>query len=684
MRRLFQALMAVVALTVVLSISMSSCQNDDYEIIVRRDQGFKADSMLSKASEFGEERLLAVTDSLYDIGYISIWKRAVVYYGMAENQGDAQKAMEVLKEALAEENGMPNHGKDSVAYYFCVAHLALLQSLQNHNEEALQTATKAIEPVKKIDDYYYYYRVDLLSTLYGVIMDAQIKLRMMNEAEQTAEEAYTYSINASTALADAGAVIASMKRVTDVVLFLQENERYTVAEKWIKRSDSLLNVLMTFDDRDPYWSDIRLAENKLSHAKNALGLGHSEEGEKAYQDYLKTDYAKTYEGQLSSVDYLMIAKRWSESAEYLTGLEAFYASLGIDLSLDALRQLANKFKANYMSGRHDTALHVASYIFEHLDSAIFRERESNTAEMATIYETQKKDAEIAQQRIELTQERVLGLAIAIVLLTIFFIIYTLIRRRAAQRMAEMRAQQERIENELQIARNIQMSMVPSQFPDYEGLDMYASMTPAKEVGGDLYGYVLIGDKLYFALGDVSGKGVPASLFMAQATRLFRTLAAQQMMPAEICTHMNDALSGEDNESGMFVTFWLGLVDLKTGHLDFCNAGHNPPVIGGGEHHAEFLEMIPNTPIGLWPGMEYEGEAIETIKGRPLFIYTDGLNEAENRQQDQFGDDRLLEILRTSHFDTAQHVIDILSAAVEQHRNGAEPNDDLTMMCVRIN
>ena len=96
MRRLFQALMAVVALTVVLSISMSSCQNDDYEIIVRRDQGFKADSMLSKASEFGEERLLAVTDSLYDIGYISIWKRAVVYYGMAENQGDAQKAMEVL------------------------------------------------------------------------------------------------------------------------------------------------------------------------------------------------------------------------------------------------------------------------------------------------------------------------------------------------------------------------------------------------------------------------------------------------------------------------------------------------------------------------------------------------------------------------------------------------------------
>jgi sigma-B regulation protein RsbU (phosphoserine phosphatase) len=94
-------------------------------------------------------------------------------------------------------------------------------------------------------------------------------------------------------------------------------------------------------------------------------------------------------------------------------------------------------------------------------------------------------------------------------------------------------------------------------------------------------------------------------------------------------------------------------------------------------------MVPNTPIGLWPGMEFIGEEIDTIKGRTLFIYTDGLNEAENRQQEQFGDDRLLEILRTTPFDTAQSVIDTLKAEVEKHRNGAEPNDDLTMMCVKI-
>ena len=156
-----------------------------------------------------------------------------------------------------------------------------------------------------------------------------------------------------------------------------------------------------------------------------------------------------------------------------------------------------------------------------------------------------------------------------------------------------------------------------------------------------------------------------------------------MMPGEICTNMNDALSGEDNENGMFVTFWLGLLDLQTGHLDFCNAGHNPPVIGGGDNHGDFLEMQPNAPIGLFPGLEYEGEEIETVKGRALFIYTDGLNEAENPLQEQFGDERLLSILRNTHFDSAQQVIESLKAEIEKHRKDAEPNDDLTMMCLRV-
>ena len=353
-----------------------------------------------------------------------------------------------------------------------------------------------------------------------------------------------------------------------------------------------------------------------------------------------------------------------------------------------------KYESNLMAGRKDSAMAVAKNILSHLDSTITASRRTEAIEQETV---RKKEAEMMAEKERLERQqwwtRLAGMAVLIIALIIYIFIHNRMSARlkkaheklkvAYDQLEETTAVKERMESELRIARNIQMSMVPSVFPDMKGLDMYASMTPAKEVGGDLYNYLLLDNKLYFCVGDVSGKGVPASLFMAQATRLFITLAKQAMPPAEICTRMNDALSGSDNKNNMFVTFWLGLVDLTTGHLSFCNAGHNPPVIGGGEDHGTFLEMLPNFPIGVLPGFEYEGEELETIKGRPLFIYTDGLNEAENVEKVEFGDDRLLEILRNTHFDSAQQVIEALSAEVEAHREGAEPNDDLTMMCLHI-
>ena len=336
-------------------------------------------------------------------------------------------------------------------------------------------------------------------------------------------------------------------------------------------------------------------------------------------------------------------------------------------------------------GRYKEAYQKLRELNQVTDSLNAEENREQLNELNKRFEVNELKMQAEREKMELERDKMhaersqLYLIIAIILLALIGgALFAYYRYRSAKRMAKMRAAQERIEGELQIARDIQMSMVPSTFPDYEGLDMYASMTPAKEVGGDLYGYVMNGSQLYFAVGDVSGKGVPASLFMAQATRLFRTMAHQGMEPAAICTRMNKELSGDDNANGMFVTMFIGMLDLQTGHLSFCNAGHNPPVL-----HSSFLEMIPNAPIGLWSELEYEGEEIDSIKGRPLFIYTDGLNEAENTAQEQFGDERLLEILRDTHFDSARQAVETLEAEVEKHRNGAEPNDDLTMMGVLL-
>ncbi len=307
-----------------------------------------------------------------------------------------------------------------------------------------------------------------------------------------------------------------------------------------------------------------------------------------------------------------------------------------------------------------------------------------------------------QSKLELEQnkermERItLWTAIGVGLLIITFLCIYLYRRSrhmkdltvaydkletAYEQLEQTTAAKERIESELRIARDIQMSMVPHEFPERPDLDLYASMNPAKEVGGDLYDYLLEDNILYFCLGDVSGKGVPASLFMAQTIRLFRALAKQHMMPASIATRLNDELT-EKNDNGMFVTMFIGQLNLTNGQLHFCNAGHNPPVIGGDEQQGSFLEMESNAPIGLWPELEYIGEEIASIKGRPLFIYSDGLNEAENIKLEQFGDEHMLDILRHTKIKDARHVVELMEAEVERHRHGAEPNDDMTIMCLK--
>ena len=476
-------------------------------------------------------------------------------------------------------------------------------------------------------------------------------------------------------------------------------------QKDYHRIDKICNLWYNFlktyyaNKEDDGGTANRWAYYYQARAQAALGLNRLETADRMLEEMKKRCYNE--EGLLNKMWLYYRAELYKKRGAYeeALALNDQRMSMLSDSDDKAIQISVRKQRAEIYEalGRYREAAQMYNDLYVKTDSINVYDTKRQLTEMNTLFH-------VDELKMQQARQKMISIIIIALIIVIGLSIFIYFRLRSAKRLkiAHQKlevahqdlqtaydqlevttAQKERMASELRIARDIQMSMVPSTFPDYEGLDMFASMTPAKEVGGDLYGYVMQDDHLYIALGDVSGKGVPASLFMAQATRLFRTLATQRMQPAEICTRMNDALSGEDNANGMFVTFFLGLIDLKTGHLSFCNAGHNPPVIGGGEHHGDFIEMIPNAPIGLFPGLDYEGEEIGSIKGRSLFIYTDGLNEAENRELEQFGDDRLLDILHTINFDTAQHVIEILTAEVEKHRNGAEPNDDLTMMCLRL-
>jgi serine phosphatase RsbU (regulator of sigma subunit) len=628
-----------------------------------------------------EERTLHLIDSFLNAGRMNSMSADMLrsrLYVACDKHADASEYRQKVVDAFVET------GKEPILYSRAVVSLANYMEVNERYEEALRVLLPAVDFLRDNPDV----SALVKSLMHNVIAGCQIALNRIDEGRQSYEESYRclqqYKKEKYNAKDFMQAIISCYNPVVAFAGLDMNDERL----KWVERCDSLLTWYREQPNADVEFLDVRDGELSVSRAEILLAQGKSAEAAKAFKRFRETDYSKTPEGQINSLSYLSKTGHYSEAADIYQNIDQWLAEWEEEINLEVLDNYYRaKFQTNHLAGRKDSAYAVAVKINDMLHPAIVEQKNNDAAKLATIYDTQGKERKIAQQQAEIQQQRIVGLVIAIILLTIFFIIYTLVRRRAAKRLAEMKAARERMESELRIARSIQMSMVPSHFPDYEGLDMYASMTPAKEVGGDLYGYVLQGDKLYFALGDVSGKGVPASLFMAQATRLFRTLAIQGMMPAEICSSMNDALSGEDNESGMFVTFFLGLVDLKTGHLDFCNAGHNPPVLGSDkcctDETCNFLEMIPNAPIGLFPGLEYEGEEVDNIKGCSLFIYTDGLNEAENRQQEQFGDDRLLDILRTSRSENAQQLVEMLAAEVEQHRDGAEPNDDLTMMCIRI-
>jgi len=239
-----------------------------------------------------------------------------------------------------------------------------------------------------------------------------------------------------------------------------------------------------------------------------------------------------------------------------------------------------------------------------------------------------------------------------------------------------------MESELKIAHNIQMSMLPKTypaFPDRTDIDIYGQVMPAKEVGGDLYDFFIRDEKLFFCIGDVSGKGVPASLVMAVTRSLFRNIAAYTQEPDHIAMALNGELSNS-NDTGMFVTIFLGVLDLASGHLRYANAGHNPPLFLT-SNDVRILTCDPNIPVGVMPGWEFTVQELQFKEGDTLFLYTDGLNEAENSALQQFNMERVMQVAKCT-INNPQRLIEAMTGAVKLFVGDAEQSDDLTMLAIQ--
>ena len=664
--------------TIIFFLSCTSKQSNTPVVDIFDETNLPAAEQLIKEamSAYDSQRILEITDSLEAAGEISAVTADFYRGGAAANKGMLKVAEFHLKKATA--NNQPD-AADLRPYLKAKALLSRILSAEGNYEGALNEALTTLEKMDSLGNKDY----GDITQLYIVIGDCQQYLQMPSEAATNFANAYALLkkwMDADSTGKEMPRIILRLDNIATSYIHASEFEK---AKMWLDREDSALALY----DKKPALvekqADFLKGTIELDMAAMCQQLGRTDEAARHYDEHRKTIFSQRNVALINATDYLMLAGRYAEAANNYTHLDQVFQKRDLDLSLENIgTYMLPKMRANIMAGRKDSAIAVGMKIIECYDSALTRQKQDATAELATVYNTRGKERQIAEQQMRISKGRVSGLIVAIITLTVFFAVIDIYRRKSAKRLAKVNAAKERIEGELSIARNIQMSMVPHTFPKRDDFDMYAMMTPAKEVGGDLYSYLIQGDILYFCVGDVSGKGVPASLFMAQTTRLFHALASQGMSPAEICTHMNDELT-EDNEQSMFVTMFICRLDMKLNLFEYCNAGHNPPVIGNADGQLSFLELEANAPLGLWPGLAFVGESIEYFKDRLLFLYTDGLNEAEDTEQKQFGEDRLLDILHQTHTNSAKQIIEALTQEVDRHRNGAKPNDDLTMMCVKL-
>jgi sigma-B regulation protein RsbU (phosphoserine phosphatase) len=253
-------------------------------------------------------------------------------------------------------------------------------------------------------------------------------------------------------------------------------------------------------------------------------------------------------------------------------------------------------------------------------------------------------------------------------------------------LKETTAAKERIESELKIAHDIQMSILPKTFPPFPNrreFDIFATITPAKEVGGDLYDFFFLDeDHLCIAIGDVSGKGVPASLFMAITRTLIKTKATQGLTPDKVLSRVNQDLS-IDNESMMFVTLFLGILDTRTGEMEYSNAGHNPPYVIRGDGSRELVVGTGGTALGVLEDCVYRSKKVLLRKGETIFLYTDGVTEAMDRNEALFSDERLVRDLGPLHGKAPEEVVAGIMDRVKAFSEGVPQADDITILVLRF-
>ena len=634
-----------------------------------------------------------MADSLEKAGKISKGE-SNYWQGYADYQmGEREQAKSFWQEAIkVTENS--TDANDLVYYAKSASYLTSQLCRYAEYAAALYTALPVINRLEKI-------HCDTTSDYTNLLVFAGCCKTYFDKDDSTAtdmlERAYRQHIDRIRQNASKTAYRDAMAGIINIAYIWNYVKGYEEGLTWTERMGDLVKEYKELYSDDKDYVDKQWARFLIFRATSLEGVGRHDEAEKAYEEYRQTRFADTREGWTDANDYLTVAQRWEEAADnYYNILEYLQKDLTV-YSLDNIqRYLLKKYRAHQMLDQEELVNMTARQICEVLDSAITNNRHLDASELQSIHE---RDMEIVESEARSARQRQIYTGLVVVLLIIAFTVYTVFRHRANLRLRkaheklkvaydqleETTAQKAAIESDLRIASDIQMGMLPEKFPtraDRDDVQLYASLTPAKEVGGDLFDFYFRDEKLFFCIGDVSGKGVPASLFMAVTRSAFRTVSAHESMPNHIVGSINKTIA-DMNKNNMFVTLFVGVLDLPTGQMLYCNAGHDAPLLVGagvGE-----LPCDSNIPVGFMPEWEYTLQEAEIYTGTTIFLFTDGLTEAMNVENEEFQMNRINDVAVKALAQQQQEphqLIALMTDAVHQFVGDAEQSDDLTMMGIQ--
>ncbi|WP_028902290.1 SpoIIE family protein phosphatase [Prevotella sp. P6B4] len=671
-------------LTMIIALLLTACGEEQ-----QKGQISEADKLIEatqKTRKYTE--LLQVVDSLETIGSITSTK-ACYWRGYAYDKMKHQRLAEYYWKAslnAAAESTDP----DEMTYYArSASRLANMLSVRGNYEEGLNISIPVVQKLESLD-------CDSTSDYLNILIYIGCCQEGLGTNEGNAEgfnKAYQRHMENIETYHNDLVYKDGITGLINITYNYIYAKKWQEALNWITRFGQVLSEYEQRLDADADYIDRQLARYDIYQAIALEGLGRSEEAAKAYEKFLTTQFSNTPKGRIDANDYLTTAHRWDEAAENYSSLNAMMGETPQNYSLENIESLVlKKYRTNLLAGRRDSAIQVAMDISNALGQAITKSKNIEKEELAVIVDNVEKMTEQEAQKNRKYQTLiVIGFVCLILCMTAFMVV----RHRKAKQMEaqyeDLRYDYDRLEadtivkeredSELRIGQNIQQVMPPSLMPKHKHFDMWSAVKLGQIQGGGVMDFCLRNGKLFFCVGEATVEGVKASLLTTLVKAQFRTAAAFEPRPEKIMMAINSALAKND-EQGVGVRLFVGVLDINNGVLYFCNANHSAPLLVSNELH--HLPVEQNVPIGERPNWKFEAQETTLLPGTMLFLNTDGLIKVKNAEHRVFNEKRMLgSALQAMKLDPRpKPFIDNMLDAVQHFAGDYEQRDDMSLLAIR--